>query len=140
MTPAAELIAGFEGCRLEAYRDGGGVWTIGYGQTGPSIKPGLKWTQQQALDALEHTTAAVTDVVRSLVHVPLTANQLGAVVSLTYNIGTHALSGSTLLRKLNAGDYQGAADEFPKWNHDNGKVEAGLTNRRMAERALFLKA
>lgn len=143
MTPAAQLIAGFEGLRLGAYRDGGGVLTIGYGATrlsnGSPIKPGLRWTKEQAEGALEHTVAAVRSVVESLVKVPLTENQLEALTSLAYNIGTAALSGSNLLRRLNAGDYAGCAAEFMKWDHDNGAVVPGLLNRRQAERALFLK-
>lgn len=78
-----------------------------------------------------------SDVSR-LVKVSLTQGQFDALVSFTYNLGARSLSTSTLLRKLNAGDYAGAADEFMRWNKAGGKVLNGLTRRREAERALFL--
>lgn len=140
MSLAADLIKKFEGCRLHAYLDGGGVATIGYGQTGPAIHLGLTWTQDRADAALEHFLAAEESVLRSLIHVPVSENQFAALMSLAYNIGTAAFGGSTLLRKLNAWDYTGAAECFAAWNHDNGKVDAGLTSRRAAERAVFLRA
>ena len=76
--------------------------------------------------------------VSNLVKVKLTQGQFDALVSFAYNLGARALSTSTLLQKLNAGDYTGAADEFPRWNKAGGKVLPGLTWRREAERALFL--
>lgn len=141
MTPTSQFIAGFEGCRLQAYQDQGGVWTIGYGQTGRTIHPGLTWTQDQADSALEHTVSAVQSVVQSMVTVPLTDNELTALTSLAYNVGTGSLASSQLLRKLNEGRYSDAADEFTNgWNTAGGVFSQGLQNRRMAERALFLKS
>jgi GH24 family phage-related lysozyme (muramidase) len=71
--------------------------------------------------------------------VPLTQNRFDALISFTYNLGGSALASSTLLKKLNAKDYKGAAAEFPKWNKAGGKVVSGLTKRRDAEMELFLK-
>lgn len=71
--------------------------------------------------------------------VPLSQNQFDALVSLVYNIGETAFSNSTLLKKLNAKDYQGAADQFPRWNKGGGQVLKGLVRRRADERDLFLK-
>ncbi|EDH9820259.1 TPA_asm: lysozyme, partial [Salmonella enterica subsp. enterica serovar Typhimurium] len=76
--------------------------------------------------------------VSRLVKVKLTQGQFDALVSFAYNLGARTLSSSTLLRKLNSGDYAGAADEFLRWNKAGGKVLNGLTRRREAERALFL--
>jgi lysozyme len=75
--------------------------------------------------------------VKRLVKVPLAQGQFDALVSFSFNVGLGALGSSTLLRKLNAGDYRGAAAEFPRWNKAGGKVYEGLTRRRAAERSLF---
>lgn len=136
---AAELIKGFEGCRLTSYKDIKGVWTIGWGCTGPGIGPGLTWTQAQADGALNHRLAALQDVVLHLVTVSITPNELAALLSLAWNIGSHAFGISTVLRKLNANDKQAAADAFLLWDKVDGKDNQGLKNRRQVERALFLK-
>lgn len=138
---AAELIKQFEGCRLHAYPDpatGGKPYTVGYGCTGPGIGPNTVWTQAQADAALAHRLQALEQVVRSLVTVPATENQIAALCSLAWNIGTHALAGSTLLKKLNARDAQGAAAEFMRWDLAAGHVMPGLVKRRAAEKAAFL--
>ncbi len=144
-TKGLALIKEFEGCKLEAYLDGGGVWTIGWGHTGPDVHEGLIWTQHQADMALLEDVQEAVDGVNRLVTAPLTQNEFDALVSFAYNVGldidadtkAEGLGDSTLLRKLNALDYGGAADEFPKWNKDNGKIVGGLTRRRMAEKQLF---
>ena len=129
-----------ERCRLTAYADsepGGPLWTIGYGATGPDITEGTTWTQEQAdadlADRLQHLNAFVTTAVR----VRITQTQRAALVDFAYNVGRGALAGSTLLTALNRGDYQTAADEFLRWNKDDGKVEQGLLIRRANERELF---
>lgn len=139
------LIKGFEGCRLTAYPDpgtGGAPWTIGYGWTypidGKPIKPGMKIDQATADRLLKTGLVSYENDVLKLVKVKLTQNQFDALVSFAYNVGSRALSTSTLLKKLNAGDIKGAADEFLRWNKAGGKVLNGLTRRREAERALFL--
>lgn len=139
------LIKGFESCRLTAYPDpgtGGAPWTIGYGWTlpvdGKPIKPGMKIDQATADRLLKTGLVSYENDVQKLVKVKLTQNQFDALVSFAYNVGSRALSTSTLLKKLNAGDIKGAADEFLRWNKAGGKVLNGLTRRREAERALFL--
>ncbi|SOD97035.1 lysozyme [Caenispirillum bisanense] len=139
---AATIVAEFEGCRLEAYRCPAGVWTIGIGTTrtpdGAPIRPGMRIDADTAEAWLRHDLEAFDRAVDRLVTVGLTVHQRAALVSFTYNVGVTAFAGSTLLRKLNAGDYLGAAAEFPRWNRAGGRVLAGLTRRRAAERALFL--
>lgn len=133
------LIREFEGLRLRAYRDGGGVWTIGYGHT-LSVRPGMKISKARAEWLLSEDVARTEVQVQIATKaIKLTQNQFDALVSFTFNLGGHRLRSSTLLVKLHAGDYAGAADEFPRWNKDNGEVVAGLVRRRAAERALFLE-
>lgn len=138
-----DIICSFEGKRLTAYDDGVGVWTIGFGTTtypnGLKVKKGDKCTLSQALEYLQHDLKSFEKTVNDSVKVPLSQNQFDALVSLTYNIGSGAFKNSTLLKKLNAKDYAGAADQFLRWNKGGGKVLKGLVRRRGAERALFLK-
>lgn len=136
------LIKQFEGCKLTAYQDSVGVWTIGYGWTQPvdgkPIRAGMTIKQETAERLLKTGLVSYESDVSRLVKVGMTQWQFDALVSFTYNLGARSLSTSTLLRKLNAGDYAGAADEFLRWNKAGGKVLNGLTRRREAERALFL--
>lgn len=136
------LIKQFEGCKLTAYQDSVGVWTIGYGWTQPvdgkPIRAGMTIKQETAERLLKTGLVSYESDVSRLVKVGLTQGQFDALVSFTYNLGARSLSTSTLLRKLNAGDYAGAADDFLRWNKAGGKVLNGLTRRREAERALFL--
>lgn len=143
------VIKNFEGLRLQAYRDSAGVWTIGYGSTryhdGKTIKPGDKLAnEEQAAALFKNTLGQYEDAVKSLVKVPLSQNQFDALCSFAYNEGTGALKESTLLRKLNERDYQGAADQFLVWNKitypQNGHkiVLDVLVKRREQERQLFL--
>ncbi|HCQ9595909.1 TPA: lysozyme [Acinetobacter baumannii] len=137
------LIKGFEGKRLNAYDDGVGVWTIGFGTikypNGVRVKKGDTCTEQQAETYLKNDLTKFEVAINKLVKVPLTQNQFDALTSFTYNLGETNLANSTLLKKLNKGDYQGAADQFLVWNKAGGKVMKGLVRRREAERALFLK-
>jgi GH24 family phage-related lysozyme (muramidase) len=132
-----QLIKSFEGLRLQAYQDAVGVWTIGYGTT-RGVTPDLEITQEQAETLLQEDLNKFEQAVNSVTTVPLNDNQFSALVSFTYNVGAGALQNSTLLKLLNDGDIQGAADEFPRWNKAGGRELAGLTRRRQAERALFL--
>ena len=138
-----ELISSFEDTKLQAYDDGAGVWTIGIGTTiypnGVKVKKGDKCTLEQAHEYLAHDMIEFEKTVNDSVKVPLSQNQFDALVSLAYNIGSTAFKNSTLLKKLNAKDYVGAADQFLVWNKGGGKVLKGLVRRRDAERALFLK-
>ncbi|MGL6378214.1 lysozyme [Aeromonas hydrophila] len=132
----------FENCKLQAYPDQGSKngepWTIGRGHTGPEVKPGLVWTQAQADAAFLVDIARFERDVLSLVKVPVNQGQFDALVLFSYNVGSKALESSTLMRKLNAGDYDGAAVEFRRWNKNDGKVMRGLTRRRAAEECLFM--
>lgn len=134
-------IKAHEGLRLQAYPDpasGGEPWTIGYGHTG-GVKPGDVITLEQAEQFLADDIATAQMGIRALVSVPLNSGQLWALTSFVFNLGAGALKKSTLLTKLNAGDYKGAADEFGKWINAAGKPMAGLVTRRTAERAMFLR-
>jgi lysozyme len=136
------LIRQAEGLRLRAYLCPAGVWTIGIGTTvypdGRKVQRGDKCTEQQADRYLAHDLQEFERAVAAMVTVPLTGNQFASLVSLAYNVGIGALRGSTLLRLLNAGDYAGAANQFPRWNRGGGRVLPGLVKRRAAERDLFL--
>jgi len=143
-----DLIKDFEGY-LRPLKDGGciayrcpaGVWTIGWGCT-KGVKAGMTWTKQQAVEGLRRELAECEAAVTRLVTVPIHQHQFDALVSFAYNCGVGALGKSTILRKLNRGDVEGAAAAFLMWNKArvNGKMTVlrGLTRRRSAERALFL--
>ena len=137
-TVGINLIKEFEGCGLTAYKCPAGVWTIGYGHT-KDVKQGMKITKEQATNLLTEDLKTYENYVNKYVTVSLNQNQFDALVSFTFNCGGGALKTSALLRKLNKGDYEGAANELLRWNKANGKVLAGLTRRRKAERELFLK-
>jgi lysozyme len=131
------LIQSFEKCRLTAYDDGGGVPTIGWGHT-RGVKMGDTCTQEQA-DAwfIEDTQTAV-DANNAGITRTVTQHQFDALVSFAFNVGIGAESHSTLLRLVNLGRANCAAEEFAKWDHQNGVVVPGLDARRAAEKALFL--
>ena len=138
-----DLITSFEDTRTKAYDDSVGIWTIGIGTTvypnGTKVKQGDICTLEQAKSYFKHDLAKFEKTVNESVTVPLSQNQFDALVSLTYNIGSGAFKTSTLLKKLNAKDYSGAADQFLAWKKADGKVLPGLVRRREAERSLFLK-
>lgn len=139
------LIKYYEGCRLTAYKCPAGVWTIGYGHTGPDVKPGMVITVQRADELLWQDVQRFVRDVNSLVKVPLTEGQFDALVSFAFNVGSdidadtiaEGLGDSTLLKLVNAGRFDAAAGEFGKWNKAGGKVLEGLTRRRATEAALF---
>jgi GH24 family phage-related lysozyme (muramidase) len=133
-----DLIKEFEGLRLDAYICPAGVPTIGYGTT-KGVKLGDRITTVQAEALLKRDLENFEAAVRSLVKVPLNSNQFSALVSFAYNVGVGALQQSTLLKRLNQGDYQGAAQEFLRWNKAGGQALPGLTRRRQVERSLFLR-
>ena len=131
-----DLIKRFEGLRLTAYDDGVGVQTIGYGHT-KGVRPGMTITEEQAVQFLREDLHSAERDIDRLVTVHLCQHQFDALASLVFNIGGTAFRDSTLLRKLNAGDYAGAGLEFERWVHGGGKILAGLVRRRAAEKALF---
>ena len=131
------LIKSFEGMELEAYLDAVDVWTIGYGHT-KTAEPGMVITEAQAEELLREDLAEFEEAVTEAVQVSINFNQFSALVSFCFNLGADSLFQSTLLKLLNQGDFQGAADQFPRWNKAGGQELEGLTRRRKAERALFL--
>ena len=131
-----DLIKSHEGLRTSAYQDPVGVWTIGYGHTG-TAKPGQKISEAQAEQLLRKDVGWAEDAVRKNVKVPLTQGQFDSLVSFTFNLGAGALGKSTLLQKLNAGDYAGAQAEFGKYVHAGGRVLPGLVRRRNEEAQMF---
>jgi len=133
---AIDLVKSFEGCRLRAYQDQVGVWTIGYGHT-DSVLPGMNVPKVQADIWLKQDLEKAGNGVSSLVSVDLTDNQFGALVSFAFNLGIGALGKSTLLKLLNSGDYDGAAGQFERWDMAGGQVSLGLQRRRQEERVLF---
>ena len=138
-----DLICEFEGEQLIAYDDGVGIWTIGFGTikypNGVRVKKGDTCTLEQAKEYMRHDLIEFEHTVNISVKVPLNQNQFDALVSLAYNIGSNAFKSSTLVKKLNTGDYQGAADQFNVWVNAGGKRMQGLVNRRAKEKELFLK-
>lgn len=138
-----DLIKSFEGFRAKAYLDAVNVWTIGYGTTaaagvGIDPKAGMTITEAQATEYLQRAIDKfAAQIAPKLTRKP-NENEWAAMISLAYNIGPGAFAKSSVLRKFNAGDSAGAADAFRMWNKAGGKVLAGLTRRREAERALFL--
>lgn len=137
------LIKEFEGCRLTAYLCPAGKWTVGWGQTGPYVKPGLVWTQQQADDALSETASLCMHeaLMQSPILMNSSDNRLIAISDFIYNLGPMAYQGSTLHILIDSGNWTGAQMEIQKWVHIHkfGKaiVEPGLVRRRVAEAALL---
>jgi lysozyme len=139
-----ELVKRWEGLRLQAYKDIAGVWTIGYGHT-TGVRPGDKITEETAETYLRQDLATASKAVADLVKVPLADNQFGALSSFVFNLGRGNFEGSTLLKKLNARQYDAVPEELMKWvkarNPKTGKKEdsPGLVNRRAAEVGLWAK-
>ena len=133
-----DLIKKHEGLSLVSYQDGGGVWTVGFGHTGSNVYAGQHITQEQADAFLAADMIIAEKCVNNSVRVDMTQNQFDALCSFTENLGCSALGRSTLLYRLNGSDDEGAAKEFLKWDHDNGKVVPGLLVRRTDEMNLFL--
>jgi lysozyme len=135
-----DLIKSFEKCRLKAYlptkKD---KWTIGWGHTGDDVEEGDTISQEQADELLEEDLIDAEDAVDKLVDVAINENQHAALVSFVFNCGEEALETSHLLKHVNAEEWEKAADEFLKWDHQGGIVVPGLLRRRNAERELFLR-
>ncbi|UMM63151.1 lysozyme [Aristophania vespae] len=143
ITLATKLVKEFEGCSLTPYTCPAGFWTIGYGNTvlsnGHPVTDLTKpITQDEADTLLLQTLRNVQKQLSNVVKPALTPPQDAALISLTYNIGIGNFERSTLLKLLNAGKINQAAEQFSLWNKSQGQVLSGLTRRRHAERALFL--
>ena len=130
-----------EGYSATAYKDSGGVWTIGHGTikiAGVPVYEGDSCTPEQAEQYMRNDLQWAEAAVNRLVKVSLYQSQYDALVSFVYNVGQGGFTTSTLLRKLNEAKYRDAAEEFLRWNRAGGKPVQGLTNRRVAEKELFL--
>lgn len=132
-----EIIKDFEGLELEAYKCPADVLTIGYGHT-KKVSAGDVITEGEADILLALDVQDAERAVNAYVDVDINQNQFDALVSFVYNLGAGNFKSSTLLRKLNQGDYLGAANEFQRWNKAGGKVLRGLVRRREAEANLFI--
>ena len=140
-----ELIKQFEGLSLKPYLDKVNIPTIGFGSTyyedGTKVKLKDKpITEERATQLLEFiANKTFSENINKVVKVPLNQNQFDALVSFAYNIGNKNFNWSTLLKKLNLSDYEGASSEFLRWNQANGKILNGLVLRRQKEKELFLR-
>lgn len=141
---AAELGTSFEGFSATPYWDADGhVWTYGFGSTrdlnnNPVTAHTPPVTRIQGIGLMRRDMTRAATVVSEDVRVPLSDHEKAALDDFIYNVGEGNFKASTLLRKLNAGDHEGAADEFLRWNKAGGHVLVGLVKRRAAERAEFL--
>lgn len=133
-----DLVRRFEGLQLKAYYCPGGVLTIGYGHTGPDVHEGKTITKQEADILLRQDMRRFESSVNNDIAVAMSQGMFDAMVSFSFNVGAAAFRKSTLRRRVNAGKLAEAANEFLRWNKAGGKVLAGLTRRRQAERELFL--
>lgn len=134
---AVDLIKQFESFRATPYLCPAGKLTIGFGTT-RCVRPDMRVTEVEAEQMLCADLAVVESCLANEVSVPLSQHQTDALCSFVYNVGPGAFCTSTLLKRLNAGDYRDAADEFLRWDRSGGKILPGLTRRRRAERSLFL--
>lgn len=137
------IIREFEGFEAKAYKDTGGVWTIGYGTIkypdGTRVRAGDSCTRGQAEVWLKSDCQWVDACLDKYVKVKVSQNQFDAMASFVYNIGETAFAKSTFLTLLNQGNKIGAANQFDRWVFDNGKRIPGLVNRRVKEKQLFVK-
>ncbi|WP_348269853.1 lysozyme [Edaphobacter paludis] len=130
----------FEGLRLAAYQDQSGIWTIGYGHTGPDVHQGLTITIAQADALLRSDTTRAAACVHRAVTTDIRQCHFDALVDFVFNLGCSRLIDSTLLRHVNAGEFELAAQQFLLWDHAGAAVVPGLLVRRQAEMAIFLSA
>ncbi|MBG6243201.1 MAG: lysozyme [Candidatus Symbiopectobacterium sp. Dall1.0] len=135
---ATVLVQWHEGKRYKPYRDGGGVLTVCHGHTGKDVTPGEIYSEEECNALMKQDLQIARSTVERYVTVPLSDLQKSALTSFVYNIGSGAFANSTLLKKLNAGDIQGACDQMSRWKYNEGKVSNGLINRREVEREICL--
>jgi lysozyme len=136
-----ELIRQFEGLRLNAYRDAGGIWTIGYGHTSaagqPHVEQGMSITREEATRILARDAAQFANGVARRVHVEISQAQFDALVSFAYNVGLGNFERSSVLKAVNARDFAAVPRRLALWTKAVGKTLPGLVRRRAAEGALF---
>ena len=136
---ATDFVKQHEGCKLIAYQDQGGTWTIGYGHTGPDVYSGVVWTQAQADNALQSDLNKAETAVRVMVDVAVGPQSIGALMSFVFNLGPAALRGSTALMLINKGDHLGGAKALVAWDHIGAVENKGLLIRRLGEALLYLQ-
>lgn len=138
-----EKLKQWEGLKTKAYKDSGGVWTIGYGHTAtagePKPRAGMVITAVEAESILLKDLAQYEAAIENNVNVKLNDNQFAALVSFAFNVGIHAFKNSTLLKKLNQGNFDAVPTELMKWTKAGGKKIQGLVNRRRAEGYLWME-
>jgi len=134
-----DLIKKYEGLRLKAYKCPAGLWTIGYGSTF-GVREGMEITEKQAEDMLWRDVHVAEVCVNGAVTVPLSQGEFDALVSFCHNLGCGKFRGSTLLRVLNDGRYDEAANQLLRWTRGGGRELAGLVARRQAEKERFEEA
>jgi len=130
------LIRRFEGLRLKAYLCPAGIWTCGYGSTGPDVKPGVEWTLEYAETRMKADASRFALGTLRLCPT-LGGDNLSAIADFAYNLGLTRLASSTLLRKLKKGNTEGARVELHKWVYGGGKKLPGLVIRRAIEASLL---
>ena len=135
---ALALIKRWEGLKLQSYKCVAGVWTVGFGHVA-TARPGMVISETQATRLLMEDLARFEAAIERLVRVPLSDGQFGALVSWAFNVGEGAAARSSLIRKLNAGEYDAVPGELARWNKVDGKVVPGLSNRRAAEAGLWAR-
>jgi lysozyme len=136
---ARVMVKAFEGLRLTPYRDEAGVWTVGWGHTGAEARDGAMMCEDEAEELLGDDLEWAARCVDRLVTVEVSQNQFDALVDFCFNLGCTSLAESTLLKMVNAGDFEAAAKQFLRWDKAGCKVLRGLTKRRQAEAELFRK-
>lgn len=135
---AIDLITEHEGCRLKAYKDPLGIWTIGYGHTS-GVKPGDSITKEEARILLMEDISKFHEELATLVKVPVGPNQFIALMDFLYNFGCTKCRGYSLFKELNKGHYKIAASKFPDYRNPGSSIEEGLLKRRLKEQELFLR-
>lgn len=137
---AAPIVAQFEGRPAATYKDAVGVVTGGYGHTGADVgKIGRPVSEQEAVDWLGQDLVKHGTGISRCIKVAVPVESLAAFESFSFNVGVPAFCGSTLVKRLNAGDLAGACNELSRWDKAGGRVLPGLVKRRAAERALCLQ-
>lgn len=135
---ALASIALHEGYREKAYRDPVGIPTIGYGET-KGVKMGDTTTPKKAMEQLKISADEHGQGLARCIRVPISQNEYDSYLSFTYNVGVGSFCKSTLVKKLNAGDYEGACSELLKWTKAGGRVLPGLVKRRQEEYKLCME-
>lgn len=133
------LIRSSERLKLRAYLCPAGIWTIGWGSTGPGIGPGVTWTPEDAESRLMRDASIACQAAANLCPTA-SGDALAALADFAYNLGATRLAGSTLRRKFNRGDIVGAAEEINRWVYGGGIKLGGLVTRRRIEASMLLGA